>query len=83
MYEEIVQAFLFRNFVQANGACIQAFLIKNTSLHRGKRLGKWELIMCKRRKKKKNKIIVDFLGQERNDVTGSAVLIKYPKGNDK
>ena len=35
-----------------------------------------------KKKKEKNKIIIDFLGEERNDVTGSAILLKYPKGNN-
>lgn len=34
------------------------------------------------KKKNKNRIKIDFIGEERNDVTGSAVLIEYPKGND-
>lgn len=34
-------------------------------------------------KKKDNDIIVTFLGESRNDVTGSSVLINYPKKNNK
>lgn len=34
-----------------------------------------------KKKKKENKIIIDFLGNEREDVTGSSVKISYPKGN--
>lgn len=34
------------------------------------------------KKKKSNKIIIDFIGNEREDVTGSCVKIEYPKGNE-
>lgn len=34
-----------------------------------------------KRGKKSNKIIIDFIGNEREDVTGSSVKIEYPKGN--
>ena len=57
--------------------------MKIQAVYKDTEVGKWELIMCKRRKKNKNKIIIDFLGEERNDVTGRGVIVKYPKGNDK
>ena len=32
-------------------------------------------------KKKKNDIIVTFIGESSNDVTGSSILVHYPKHN--